>query len=250
MNLLQLKEEWLKEENAYFEGWDFSHLKDRWIDEQIPWDYKKIIQKYLNENDRLLDMGTGGGEFLLSLKHPLSFCSVSEGYEPNVIKCEKELIPLGVRVKKIISNEIPYEDNSFNIIINRHADYDLSEVKRVLKEDGIFITQQIGDKNDEDLILKMHLKRETVTFDTRDLTAASQYAKRIGFHFLEGYESFTPIKFYDIGAFVYFARIISWEFVNFSVKANFKELCALQKEVEEKGYLEGSEHRYLMVLKK
>ncbi len=28
---------WKKEETAAFEGWDFSHLKGRWENEQLPW---------------------------------------------------------------------------------------------------------------------------------------------------------------------------------------------------------------------
>ena len=55
---------WKKEETAAFEGWDFSHLKGRWENEQLPWDYKTIISKYLRPEMQLLDLGTGGGEFL------------------------------------------------------------------------------------------------------------------------------------------------------------------------------------------
>ena len=55
---------WKKEETAAFEGWDFSHLKGRWENEQLLWDYKTIISKYLRPEMQLLDLGTGGGEFL------------------------------------------------------------------------------------------------------------------------------------------------------------------------------------------
>ena len=33
---------------------------------------------------RLLDMDTGGGEFLLSLGHPFERTAATEGYPPNV----------------------------------------------------------------------------------------------------------------------------------------------------------------------
>ena len=58
------------EENKEFKGWDFSYLDGRIEEEKLPWDYKSFICKYLNKDDMLLDMGTGGGEFLLSLQHP------------------------------------------------------------------------------------------------------------------------------------------------------------------------------------
>ncbi|WP_365845908.1 hypothetical protein [Clostridium sp.] len=40
----------------------------------------------------------------------------------------------------------PFEDNTFDIVINRHESYCVSEVKRILKTDGIFIAQQVGGK--------------------------------------------------------------------------------------------------------
>ena len=70
MDYSKLKELWNKEEKNAFEGWDFSYLENRWEDEGLPWDYKDILKRYLNLDFKLLDMGTGGGEFLLSLNHP------------------------------------------------------------------------------------------------------------------------------------------------------------------------------------
>lgn len=61
MKTNELKEMLLKEEANVFSGWDFSYLKNRWKDEQIPWDYYEIIQEYLKDDMKLLDMGTGGG---------------------------------------------------------------------------------------------------------------------------------------------------------------------------------------------
>ena len=46
----------------------------------------------------LLDMGTGGGEFLLTLGHPGEHTTVTEGYPPNVQLCRQRLEPLGIQV--------------------------------------------------------------------------------------------------------------------------------------------------------
>jgi len=61
---------WLEEERKSIEGWDFSVLDGRWESEAIPWDYKEEVQNHLKPTDRLLDLGTGGGEFLLTINHP------------------------------------------------------------------------------------------------------------------------------------------------------------------------------------
>lgn len=92
MNIDKLKESCLKEEEiAHIKGWDFSHIRDRYDEEDdIPWDYKSIILSYLKDDMKLLDYDTGGGEFLLSLSHPYKNTSATEGYPPNVLLCKEK----------------------------------------------------------------------------------------------------------------------------------------------------------------
>ncbi len=52
-------------------------------------------------------------------------------------------------------------------------------------------------------------------------------------------EEFRPIKFYDVGALVWFARIIEWEFPNFSVDKCLDNLYKAQEILEKKGSIEG-----------
>jgi len=62
---------WKKEEsNINIKGWDFSHIAEKWHCPEPPWNYKLIVKSYLKDTDILLDMGTGGGEVLLTLGHP------------------------------------------------------------------------------------------------------------------------------------------------------------------------------------
>lgn len=91
MNKEQLLKEWLEEEKAaHIHGWDFTHIYGKYEEENdLPWDYGKIIRRYLSPEMKLLDIDTGGGEFLLSLKHPLCQLSATEAYPPNVELCEK-----------------------------------------------------------------------------------------------------------------------------------------------------------------
>lgn len=72
MRLEQLINEWkLEEGEAHIHGWDFSHINGRYTEEtDLPWNYKQIVRFYRKDTDRLLDIDTGGGEFLLSLRHP------------------------------------------------------------------------------------------------------------------------------------------------------------------------------------
>ena len=98
MNSEILREQWLAEEAvAHIHGWDFSHIEGRfWEATDFPWDYRAVIGQYLTPKMRLLDIDTGGGEFLLSLGHPHENTAATENYPPNVRLCEEVLLPLGI----------------------------------------------------------------------------------------------------------------------------------------------------------
>lgn len=248
----ELKEIWKKEESiAHIHGWDFSHIDGRHEEiGNLPWDYGKIVKQYLNEDMKILDYDTGGGEFLLSLKHPFHNTAATEGYAPNVELCKTTLLPLGIDFKACNDPaNIPFENESFDMIINRHGAFHAKELYRLLKKDGIFITQQVGDDNDRDLV-DMVLPNIEKPFAHLNLKDQKKEFEHAGFHIIEEGEAYRPMKFYDVGAFVWFAHIIEWEFTDFSVDKCFDHLLKLQDTIEEKGYIEGTTHRYLIVAKK
>lgn len=248
----ELIEYWKKEEEiAHIKGWDFSHIEGRFTsDEDLPWDYAELIRKYLKPDMKLLDYDTGGGEFLLSLKHPNENTSATEGYPPNVKLCEKTLTPLGIDFRECHdSSKIPYDDESFDIFINRHGDFDPVEIRRLLKPGGMFVTQQVGEMNDRELV-EMVLPDAKMPFPGLNLKVQQKNFEDAGFEIIASDEVFRPIRFYDVGAFVWFARVIEWEFVDFSVDKCLDALLKMQEKIEKDGYVEGRIHRYMIVAKK
>lgn len=242
-------EEWLSEEKESFSGWNFSRLNGRTSEENTPWDYKKIVLDALHKDMHLLDMGTGGGEFLLTLGHPCEKTAATEAWEPNVKLCREKLEPLGIRVKHVVDDaKLPFEDDTFDLIINRHEAYDVREVKRILKPGGLFITQQVGGRNNE--WLSSFLVPEYQS-EYNDFTLENEVAKfqGAGFVLLNQQEAFPFMRFYDVGAIVYYAKIIEWEFPGFSVEKQLDPLIDLQKVIDDKGYVDSREHRFLIVAK-
>jgi len=247
MNDLNLRNDWLLEEKESFKGWDFSHLDGRWETEKLPWNYKDLVIRYLKPEHQLLDMGTGGGEFLLTLGHPYGNTSVTEGWEPNVVLCKERLEPIGICVKQMYDDSsLPFANNTFDIIINRHDSYDVEEIKRVLKPKGLFITQQVGGKNNEQLSNGL-IPNFKPQFPDLSLQNENENFERCNFNILYANEYFPSLRFYDTGAVVFFAKIIEWEFPNFSVDACYDKLCRLQDELEEKGFIQSFEHRFILV---
>lgn len=244
----ELKTLWEKEEQAAFQGWDFSHLDNRWELGKLPWDYKSIIFNYLKSDSILLDMGTGGGEFLLKLKHPYNKTYVTEGYAPNIELCNKKLKPLGIGVESVVDDKnILFKDNMFDIIINRHESYDVGQVKRLLKPGGIFITQQVGDQNSVSLAKALIDNCENES--EWDANYAINSLEDNDFKILYNNESLSYYRFFDVGAIVYFAKIIKWEFPNFSVKKHLDKLMCLHDMILKDGYIKSEKHRFIIVSK-
>ena len=154
MNTNELIKRWKAEEEiAHIHGWDFSHIEGRYMEEDdLPWDYRDEILRYLKPEMRILDIDTGGGEFLLSLNHPYSNTAATENYPPNVDLCRETLLPLGIDFRAADGKSVlPFEDASFDLVIDRHGDFNPREIYRVLKPGGLFITQQVGAENDREI---------------------------------------------------------------------------------------------------
>ena len=240
-----------EEEIAHIHGWDFSHIDGRYTEQDdLPWDYRVIIEEHLTPDMKILDIDTGGGEFLLSLNHPHENTAAMENYPPNVELCREVLLPLGIDFRSGDGKgKLPFDNGSFDMVINRHGDFNAEEIYRVLKPGGLFITQQVGAENDRKLV-ELLCGKTPVPFPDQYLELTSRAFENAGFTILRGEEVFRPIRFFDVGALVWFARIIQWEFPDFSVDTHLENLLNAQRILEEQGSIDGSIHRFLLVARK
>lgn len=236
-----------------FSGWNFSYLSDRVVNGPLTWSYKSKILPMIRFVDSLLDMGTGGGEFLASLMPLPTHTCATEGYEPNISVARNLLEPLGVKVFHYdYDNDLPFDDEKFELIINRHESYSPIEVFRLLKPGGIFITQQVGVKNDSKLRFILTNKED---FENNVEWKFENVVKKLeltGFQITESQENITPTRIYDVGAIVYYLKAIPWELPGFSVDIYYDKLVEIHNHISKHGYLDldGNNHRFLISAKK
>ena len=239
----------IKEYNASFSGWDFSYLVDRMVQDVLPWDYKEIVEKNIFGKISLLDMDTGGGEFLYSLSNLPKNIFATEGYEPNIPIAYNRLKEKGIQVKPIKKvGEIPFENDFFDIIINRHGSYIIDEIKRTLVKDGVFITQQVGGLNGIDI--NMALETRTMDYVEWGLIQNIDNFKNAGLEILDYEENTGKMKFKDIGALVYYLKCIPWQVKDFSIDKYYTKLETINNIIQEKGYIDFIMHRFYIIVKK
>ena len=129
---------------------------------------------------------------------------------------------------------------------NSHESFDISEVKRVLKPGGIFISQQVGDFNGVNLASRVIPGYKKVTFDFH-LALVTKALKNYDFDILYQDEAYLKQEFYDMDGLIYYLRTIPWEFPDFSVANNFAELLDLQQELLRRGSIFNLQHRFVFV---
>ncbi len=236
-----------------FSGWDFSYLDGRWVEDwsALTWDYRAAIEARLPQTRSLLDLGTGGGEFLASLEPlPADTCA-TEGYAPDVLIARKRLEPLGVRVYEIAEDLLlPLEHERFELVIDRHEAYLPREVLRILKPGGLFLTQQVdGGDHYEDLHQLLgasicHIRPEW------HLSYAVNELEDAGFEILEQTEAWPVTRFSDVGAIVYYLKAIPWQISDFSVEKYWPVLQKVHQQIQRDGFVEVRGHYFFIVAQK
>jgi SAM-dependent methyltransferase len=241
----------IEEATHPFSGWDFSHITTtrRMVESPLSWSYTSNILMQLRHIQSLLDMGTGGGEFLSSL-HPLpKHTCATEGYAPNVPVAQQRLEPLGIKVYQVDDpHHLPFAECEFDLVINRHEYYDPQEVMRILKAGHKFITQQVGGSNDVELTRLVG--GEQYPYARWTLDYAVNELKEAGWQIVEQHEDFPITRFFDVGAIVYYLKAIPWQVPDFSFEKYFDKLVEIHNTIQAQNYIDVHDHRFFIVAQK
>jgi hypothetical protein len=253
----------LKEAEAMsFYGWDFSftYSTGRVVESPLKWNYHNIGLPYMVKADTMLDMGTGGGEVLSGFKVLPPHTYATEQYHPNVAVARARLESLGVEVIEIeegkgppYNTKLPFKDGFFDLIINRHEAYYPPELMRILKSGGCFITQQVGSLTN--VLLVQFLLGKTIPVSNWNLKSAADELKASGFKILQQKEEIGFTRFFDIGAVVYMLKAIPWTLGHFtpgefSLDKYREKLWELHVKINEDGFYDSPQHRFLIVAEK
>jgi SAM-dependent methyltransferase len=224
--------------DAPFSGWDFSWLAARSTWRPPPWRYRREVARRAAAATAMLDMGTGGGERLSQLTHRPARTIATEGWPPNVPVAARRLRPLGVpvvqdegaannAVEDPARGRLPFRDNAFDLITNRHEAFLAAEVSRVLAPGGTFVTQQIDCHASDDL----HRLLGIPVPDQPDswLPLAERQLRAAGLTVPRTASGAALELFHDVAGIVYYLRVVSWSVPGYS----FERFAGRLKELHE-----------------
>lgn len=230
-----------------FTGWDFSFVADRLVESSPSWDYPKLVQKQIDHAKTMLDMCTGGGEFLDALDGLPPATWATEGFQPNVDIARQRLARRNILVVSVESDDdLPLPSNKFDLVINRHGAYSPTELFRVMQPGAVFLTQQVGADNALGLNEALQQGTSDSTPPNWRLQTAVDELIANGFTISNSQEEFPPMSFKDIGAVVYYLKAIPWQISGFDPGLFRNELLALHRRIEADGSFTVHAHRFLI----
>ena len=233
MNRTELVDTWLREEQQPFIGWDFSYLDGRVKLEREHWSYLDRAAELMTHLSSVIDLDTGGGEKLLSLRdHWPERVVATEDYPPNFKLASERLSTFGVEVVKVAVSDndpMPFADSEFDLVLNRHAAFNSSEVARVLSAGGTFLTQQVHGMWLWDLKAAFD---EVPQFPDASASRYVPMLEEAGFTIVTVEEWEGRLVFEDVGAIVYYLKATPWEVPGFTVNSHLRYLLSFQDRLE------------------
>ncbi|MDO5084436.1 MAG: methyltransferase domain-containing protein [Arachnia propionica] len=212
-------------------GWDFSVLSGRLVADEPWWDFEADCRVAMSSANRILDLGTGGGERLLGLLDGIDRTHrtivATEGWEPNLPVARSALSDAGVAV---IAHDpetgagLPFPDNSVDLVMSRHEAFDAAEVARILAPGGRFLTQQVEARDAEEI---HDWFDEPFTYPEVTLPRQVETLTAAGLSIATADEWQGTMEFVDAEALVTYLSLVPWDAPGFTVDAHVERLAEL-----------------------
>jgi SAM-dependent methyltransferase len=199
---------------APINGWDFSWLDGRATEARPSWHFRERVHERAAHANAVLDIECGDGRLLDSLPRRPPLVAGVEDYQP---------APGMVRAT---GAALPMRDAAFDLVISRHpvvAHWD--EIARVLAPGGSYLAQHVGPRSAAEV--GEWFVGPWPKSDARTPERAQREAERVGLDVVDLRYEELPMVFHDIGAVIYFLRLVVWIVPDFSVDKYRDRLRAL-----------------------
>ncbi|MDQ3691185.1 MAG: class I SAM-dependent methyltransferase [Chloroflexota bacterium] len=244
------------------DGWDLGYLQGRLIEQPLSWDYRQLVIEHMGESQAMMDHCTGGGEWLATLPGFPTTTFATEHHEPNYILARARLEGRGIRVRQVDPGvENPYgpgpspdgshperrlnfANGQFDLVVCRHASYCATEIARVLRPGGRFVTEQIGTSNHP--ALDAHLKGPRFVWNPI-AGAPPPTHESADLEVIDHRDEKPTAVWRDIGAVVYYLHKVPWRIMDFSVERYRDQLWVLYNVMKANGGLATHYHRTLTI---
>jgi SAM-dependent methyltransferase len=228
-------------------SWDFSWLDGRAIEERPSWRYFDRVRERISGVSSLLEIQAGTGTMIGALPSLPVLSVATEGFPPSVRVAASRLKARGVHLVVTSQSRIglPLVTESFELVISRHPiDPWWREIARVLRPGGSYFAQHVGPHSLGSL--SEFLMGSVPETSKRHPDYERQAATEAGLIFRSLTVERPRIVFFDVGAVVYFLRLVPWTVPDFTVDKYQAALRRLHDVIERDGRFETTASRMLI----
>lgn len=212
--------------SAPFTGWDFRWMNARTtLTRPLPWSMSDEVSALAAGARRMLDLGTGGGEWLSGLGARPERTAATESWDVNAAVAAARLRPLGIPVIRSApapenssaegitdgpdrTSRLPFRDRVFDLVTARHEAFRADEVSRVMSSGGSFVTQQVDYHNYDDLYDLLGLRPPDYPRSWLPLAIGQLMSAGLEVRLAMSGEQHR--RFPDVSTVIYYLRVVSW----------------------------------------
>jgi SAM-dependent methyltransferase len=234
-------------EDATIEAWDFGWLDGRAIEERPSWHYFDRVVERASNVKTLLEVDAGVGAMIGNLPVLAPLAVATEGFPPSAAVAGARLRARGVQL--VLTSQVrvglPFNRETFECVISRHPITPWwEEIARVLKPGGSYFAQHVGPQSLGSL--SEFLMGPLPEPSNREPEVERRAATDAGL-VVRSMELARPrTAFFDIGAVVYFLRLVPWIVPGFTVARYRDALRDLHEVIQRDGAFETTAARVLV----
>ena len=171
----------------------------------------------------------------------------TEGFPPSVAVATRRLRSRGVHL--VVTSQkrpgLPFADGCFDLVISRHPiEVRWGEIARVLRTGGTYVAQHVGPHSLRSL--SELIMGPLPDASTRGPDVERRAAEGAGLVVQRMDLEHPRTAFYDVGAVVYFLRLVPWIVPGFTVARYRDALWRLHQAIERDGAFETTASRTLV----
>ena len=225
-------------------GWDFAKMSI--LQEPAPWEYSAVVREYLRPNSTVLDIGTGGGERLLGLAPHFKWALGIDVDPEMVTVAGQNGSDVSNVTFRLASDQLDLVEESFDIVLDRQAPFDLDAIWQHLVPGGYFITQQVGERN-------MRVVKRVLGQDTTEASMSYDQLAKSAFRVIAFLEYEIEYVVRDAESLVFWFNALDDMHSDIDGGRALLDLesfnAVLKGNVDSRGFVT-NEHRYLAVLRR
>ena len=202
----------------------------------------------------MLDIGTGGGEKFLSLApHFGTGIGIDASAEMIEAALENQSSALASNVSFDVmrAEALRFADAEFDVVLNRHSIVNTGQCYRVLRPGGLFITQQVGSRNTQNIctLFGCGPGGQYEHDAAQELPALAEAFWQLGGCVVYKAEYDVRYWFLDVASLVFWHQAIPIP-EDFDVELHWGQVDRIISEFSTPQGIETNEHRELLIVRK